>query len=333
MIGSSFSHYRVLQRLGEGATAVVYKAEDLALGRPVALKVLPETVSVDLGKIARFQHEARTASTLNHPNICTIYAIEQHEAEHFIAMELLEGETLADTIQRGPMEPLALLNYAVQIADALESAHSKGIVHRDLKPANIKITSSGTVKVLDFGLAKMLADPSHAEPTVTNLTATAAVIGTASYMAPEQARGKPVDARADIWAFGVALYEMVGVSSPPAEEDLQAVGESNRFSQTDVLFLRVRPPGGPELIQEFPLDQKWSDETRTQVGVPWIKAPPLDQPLHALTKADVALQPDTEAGFDPALLPEVSVTSSNRHLLPDDFSRSAGSPPDVQEQP
>src|SRR6476620_10766425 len=156
MTGTTLSHYRVLERLGEGATAVVYKAEDLALGRPVALKLLPSSLSVDLGKLARFQHEARTTSSLNHPNICTIYEIGEHDGRHFIVMEYLEGKPLSRIIDSRPIEGYRLIELAIQIADGLEAAHEARVIHRDLKPANIYVSGRDHVKLLDFGLAVLM---------------------------------------------------------------------------------------------------------------------------------------------------------------------------------
>ena len=216
MLGKTISHYHIKSQLGEGGMGVVYEAEDTNLGRHVALKFLTPAMAGDASLLQRFQREARAASSLNHPNICTIHGIEQFESEHFIVMELLDGESLADRIRRGPINIEALLTLGVQIADALESAHSKGIVHRDLKPANIFVTSRGQAKILDFGLAKVdrLAMSGKADselPTAVrhkDLTEAGSTLGTVSYMSPEQARGQVTDARTDLFSFGTVLYQM-----------------------------------------------------------------------------------------------------------------------------
>ena len=212
MIDRYVSHYRITSKLGSGGMGVVYEAEDTNLGRRVALKFLPPEMAKDDAALQRFQREARAASALNHPNICTIHAIEQHETEHFIAMELLEGETLADRIRRGSLDVGTVVNLSIQIADALESAHSKGIVHRDLKPANIFITSRGQAKVLDFGLAKIerrTNDQSMGMTAVRDeLTGAGTTLGTVSYMSPEQARGQITDTRTDIFSLGAVMYQM-----------------------------------------------------------------------------------------------------------------------------
>jgi non-specific serine/threonine protein kinase len=217
MIGRTIAHYRVTAKLGSGGMGVVYEAEDTKLGRHVALKLLPADLAQDKASLERFQREARAASALNHPGICTVHAIDEHEGQHFIAMERLEGETLAERIRRGPFPLDEILDLGVQIADALESAHAKGIVHRDLKPANIFVTPRAQAKILDFGLAKMerarpAAGPEHSEaPTAiqpNELTTAGSTMGTVSYMSPEQARGQLTDARTDLFSLGTVLYQM-----------------------------------------------------------------------------------------------------------------------------
>ena len=254
--GTKLSHYEISTLLGKGGMGEVWRAKDTKLGREVAIKTLPEEFAKDADRLGRFEREAKLLASLNHPNIAAIHGFEEDNGTHFLVLELVEGDTLAEKLKHGAIPVEESLKLAVQIAEALEAAHEKGVIHRDLKPANIKVTDDGKVKVLDFGLAKAFegdapdAGVSNSPTLSMAATQQGTILGTAAYMSPEQARGKTVDKRADVWAFGVVLYESLTGKQAFADDDVSMTLSTSASTRTGLRCAPYQPVTDSQYVHQ-----------------------------------------------------------------------------------
>ena len=327
--GTRLGPYDIVGPLGAGGMGEVYRARDSKISRDVALKVLPQQVAADPERLARFHREAQVLGALNHPNIAQIYGFEDSGATHALVMELVEGPTLADRIAQGPIPVEEALPIARQIAMALEAAHEQGIVHRDLKPANVKVREDGTVKVLDFGLAKAMdptatsgADLSNSPTQLTAATQFGTILGTAAYMAPEQAKGKAVDRRADIWAFGVVLFEMLSGERPFKGDDVSDVLAAVLRQEIDWKALPANTPPNVRRVLERCLVRDPKQRLR-DIGDVWLG---MDGPDAALPVAPVAALPARPSLLTRALPWAVTVLVAAASAAWISFHRSAPEP-------
>ena len=305
--GRQLLHYRLIEKIGEGGMGVVWKATDTSLGRDVAIKILPETVSEDAERLARFDREAKLLASLNHPNIAAVYGLHEQDGVHFIAMELVPGEDLAQRLARGPLPVAQAVAAAHRIAKALEAAHERGVIHRDLKPANVTLAADGTVKVLDFGLAKAFEPEGKSgpgspslSPTLTSAgTVAGMLLGTAAYMSPEQAKGETVDRSADVWAFGVLFYEMLAGQQPFSRKTISETLASVLLSEVD---LDALPADTPPVV-------------RSLLARCLIKDP--GQRLRDIREARIALEnPDASSLYSGVAVASVEVPSTRSRRVP-----------------